>query len=121
MPFALLQETTANLADDAKKVAQGVAEEPLSIYVELRKFLQDVYNYIFSYDFVGNFFAFILVDFLRVLVFRILTRGVPRVLQWRRRSRESLLDEESVARVKRQDTAITLIRNALRYVVFIIV
>jgi hypothetical protein len=32
MTFALLQETTANLADDAKKVAQGVAEEPLSIY-----------------------------------------------------------------------------------------
>ena len=62
-----------------------------------------------------------LVAFLGVLVFRILTRGVPRVLRWRRRNRESLLDEEAVARVKRQDTAITLIRNALRYVVFVIV
>ena len=62
-----------------------------------------------------------LVVFLGILFFRILTRGVPRVLRWRRRNRESLLDEEAVARIKRQDTAITLIRNALRYVVFVIV
>ena len=121
MPFALLQETTANLADDAKKVAKGVAEEPLSIYEGLSMFLQDVYNYIHSADFLGRVLASVLVAFLGVLVFRILTRGVPRILQWRRRSRESLLDEEAVARVKRQDTAITLMRNALRYVVFIIV
>jgi small conductance mechanosensitive channel len=43
------------------------------------------------------------------------------VLQWRRRRAEDLLDAESVARIKRQDTAITLIRNALRYVIFVIV
>jgi moderate conductance mechanosensitive channel len=121
MLFALLQETTADLADDARKVAEGVAEEPLSIYEELRKFLQGGYDYIFSPVFISNVLASVLVVFLGVLVFRILTRGMPRVLQWRRRNRESLLDEEAVARVKRQDTAITLIRNALRYVVFIIV
>ena len=50
MPFALLQETTANLADDATKVAKGVAEEPLSIFMGLREFLQGVYDYIFSTD-----------------------------------------------------------------------
>ena len=121
MPFALLQETTANLADDATKVAKGMAEEPLSIFTGLREFLQDVYKYILGPDFVGNVLASLLVAFLGVLIFRILTRGVPRILQWRRRNRESLLDEEAVARVKRQDTAITLMRNALRYVVFIIV
>jgi small-conductance mechanosensitive channel len=114
MHFALLQETTATLAE-------GVTEEPLSIYQELRGFLQDVYNYIFSADFAGKVLASVLVALLGVLVFRILTRGVPRILQWRRRNRESLLDEEAVARLKRQDTAITLLRNALRYVVFIIV
>jgi moderate conductance mechanosensitive channel len=121
MLFAVLQETTANLADDATKVGKGLAEEPLSIYTELREFLQDVYNYILSLEFVGKALASVLVALLGVLIFRILTRGVPRALQWRRRNRESLLDEESVARVKRQDTAITLIRNALRYVVFVIV
>jgi small conductance mechanosensitive channel len=123
MPFALLQETTASLADDATKVGKGVAEEPLSIFKWLREFLQDVSNNIVDPNFVGKVLASALVAFLGVLVFRILTRGVPRVLQWRRRSssRESLLDEEAVARVKRQDTAITLMRNALRYVVFVIV
>jgi small-conductance mechanosensitive channel len=121
MLFALIQEKKDDLADDAKKVVQGVAEEPLSIYEELRKFLGDFYHYIFDAKFVSHVLASVLVAFLGILIFRILTRGVPRVLQWRRRNRESLLDEEAVARVKRQDTAITLIRNALRYVVFIIV
>ncbi len=121
MLFALLQETTADLADDARKVAEGVAEEPLSIFEELREFLREVYKYVFGADFISNVIASVLVIFLGVLFFRILTRGLPRVLQWRRSNRESLLDEEAVARVKRQDTAITLMRNALRYVVFIIV
>jgi small-conductance mechanosensitive channel len=122
MPFALLQETTTSLADDATKVGKGVVEEPLSIYEGMREFLQGVYGYIFGPDFLGNVLASLLVVFLGVLAFRILTRGLPRVLRWRRSSsRESLLDEEAVARVKRQDTAITLMRNALRYVVFIIV
>jgi small conductance mechanosensitive channel len=121
MPFALLRETTANIADDATKVGKGVVKEPLSIYMELREFLQGVYDYIYSIQFVGKVLASVLIAFLGVLVFRILTRGVPRILQWRRRNRESLLDEEAVARVKRQDTAITLMRNALRYVVFVIV
>jgi moderate conductance mechanosensitive channel len=121
MTFALLQETTASLADDATKVGKGLTEEPLSIFKWLREFLQDVSSNIVDPNFVGKVLASALVAFLGVLVFRILTRGVPRILQWRRRNRESLLDEEAVARVKRQDTAITLMRNALRYVVFVIV
>src|SRR5215218_9712663 len=124
MVFALLQEETTGLAgaaDDAKEVAGDVAEQPISIFTGLREFLQDVYDYILGPDFIGNVLASLLVAFLGVLVFRVLTRGVPRVLQWRRRSRASLLDVEAVARIKRQDTAITLMRNALRYVVFVIV
>src|SRR5919107_871735 len=121
MHLALLQEEPADLAGNAKRVAKSAAEEPMSIFEGLREFLQDVYKYILGPDFIGNVLASLLVAFLGILVFRILTRGVPRVLRWRRRNRESLLDEEAVARVKRQDTAITLMRNALRYVVFIIV
>ena len=121
MLLALLQEETADLADNAERVARGAADEPLSIFNGLREFLQAVYKYILGPDFIGNVLASLLVAFLGILVFRILTRGVPRVLRWRRRNRESLLDEEAVTRIKRQDTAITLMRNALRYVVFIIV
>ncbi len=124
MLFALLQEETIGLtgaAGDAKKVAEDVAEQPLSIFTGLKEFLRDVYNYVLGPDFIGNVLASLLVILLGVIFFRILTRGVPRVLRWRRRNRDSLLDEEAVARIKRQDTAITLLRNALRYVVFVIV
>jgi small-conductance mechanosensitive channel len=122
--FVLSQEETtgiAGAANDAKDAAKGAAKKPLSIFTNLEEFVQDVYNYVLSADFIGSVLASLLVVFLGVVVFRILTRGVPRVLRWRRRSRESLLDEEAVARIKRQDTAITLMRNALRYVVFVIV
>jgi len=98
-----------------------VTDESISVFTGLREFLRDVYHYVLGPDFIGNILASVLVVFLGILFFRVLTRGVPRVLQWRRRSRESLLDVEAVARIKRQDTAITLMRNALRYVVFIIV
>src|SRR5215212_1030166 len=116
MLFALFQEKTTDLADNATKVGKGMVEEPLSIFTQLKDFLQGVSAYIYSTQFVGKVLASVLVAFLGVLVFRILTRGAPRILRWRRRNEESLLDEEAVARVKRQDTAITLIRNALRYV-----
>jgi len=98
-----------------------VTDESISVFTGLKEFLRDVYHYVLGPDFIGNILASVLVVFLGILFFRVLTRGVPRVLQWRRRSRESLLDVEAVARIKRQDTAITLMRNALRYVVFIIV
>src|SRR4051812_15281611 len=122
--FVLSQEETtgiAGAANDAKDAAKGAAKKPLSIFTNLEEFVRDLYNYVLSADFIGSVLASLLVVFLGVVVFRILTRGVPRVLRWRRRSRESLLDEEAVTRIKRQDTAITLMRNALRYVVFVIV
>jgi small conductance mechanosensitive channel len=124
MLFALLQEETtgiAGAADKAGQVAADATEQPRDIFEGLTEFLQNVYHYIRGPDFFGNVLASVLVIFLAILSFRILTRGVPRVLRWRRRSRESLLDADAVARIKRQDTAITLMRNALRYVVFIMV
>jgi moderate conductance mechanosensitive channel len=123
MLFALLQEKTSDLAgaaDDAKKVAKGAAKEPLSIFKGIREFLDSTREYIISADFIGDVLASLVVVFLGLLVFRFMTRGIPRILQWRRQ-REGLLDAEAVARIKRQDTAITLTRNALRYVIFIIV
>jgi moderate conductance mechanosensitive channel len=121
MLFALLQEQKADLADNAKKAAKDVVDEPLSIFRGLREFLQNVYDYVLGPNFISSVLASLLVVVLGILIYRILTRGVPRILRWRRSNTESLLDGEAVARIKRQDTAITLMRNALRYVVFIIV
>jgi small conductance mechanosensitive channel len=124
MLFVLLEEETtgiAGAADKAGKVAADATEQPRAIFKGLTEFLQNVSTYVLGPDFVGNVLASLLIIVLAILFFRVLTRGVPRVLRWRRRNRQSLLDAEAVTRIKRQDTAITLMRNALRYVVFIFV
>ena len=119
MTFALLQETTANLADDGKKFAKGVAETPR--HLRGAKGVSAGHLQLLLRPCIRRRRPrFCAGAFLGILFFRVLTRGVPRILRWRRRNRV-LLDEEAVARIKRQDTAITLIRNALRYVVFVIV
>jgi moderate conductance mechanosensitive channel len=122
--FVLFQEETtgiAGAANDAKDVAKGATKKSVSFFSGLGEFLQNVKGYVLGPDFIGNVLASLLVIFLSIVVYRVLTHGLPRILRWRRRSRESLLNEEAVVRIKRQDTAITLIRNALRYVVFVIV
>ncbi len=123
MLLVLLQEETTGLAkaaDDAKKVATDAAREPLAIFKGIGDFLEGAYTYVNSANFIGDILASVAVVLLGLLFYRVLTRGIPRVLRWRRR-REGFLDAEAVARIKRQDTAITLTRNAMRYVIFAIV
>ncbi len=114
------EETTSDLADKAAEAAGDASRESRSIFQEMSEFLSSAYAYLTSAEFVGNMLASALVVLLGLIAYRVLTRGVPRVLRWRRRRRE-YLDAEAVARIKRQDTAITLTRNALRYVIFSIV
>ena len=121
MLWALIQEeTTSDLADAAEDVADDATRDSRGIFNDLGEFLGNTYSYLTSTFFISDIIASALVVFLGLLAYRVLTRGVPRVMRWRRRRRE-FLDEEAVARIKRQDTAITLTRNALRYVIFTIV
>jgi moderate conductance mechanosensitive channel len=106
-----------NAAGDASKEA---TKETVNLFSTIKEFLQSLYGYLTSAEFVGNVLASVIVVILGLFLYRVLTRGVPRILRWRRR-RQNLLDAEAVTRIKRQDTAITLIRNGMRYVVFIIV
>jgi small-conductance mechanosensitive channel len=122
MPLALLQnepgeETTG--IEGAVNAGQEATQETRTLLSTIREFLESLYDYVTSAEFVGNIIASVLVVFLGLFLYRTLTRGVPRILRWRRR--RNLLDAEAVARIKRQDTAITLLRNALRYVIFAIV
>ncbi len=117
MIFALLQEETTGIAD----VAGDAVKQPVSIFTSLRDFAENAYLYVASTKFIGSVLASVLVIILGIICYRLLIYGLPRVLRWRRGGRESLLDEEAVVRIKRQDTAITLTRNALRYVIFAIV
>lgn len=126
MRIAFLQDTTeeettgisgaANAAADAGKDA---TRETVTIFKVVNRFFADTLEYLASTEFIGNVIASIVVVILGLFVYRVLTHGVPRVLRWRRR--RDVLDAEAIARIKRQDTAITLIRNALRYVTFIVV
>ena len=114
-------ETTGlqGAVDAAGDAGKEATEETRSLLSTIREFLQGLYDYVTSAEFVGNILASVLVVFLGLFLYRVLTHGIPRVLRWRRRT--DLLDAETVARIKRQDTAITLARNALRYVIFVIV
>jgi moderate conductance mechanosensitive channel len=110
-----LGEETTGFKGAVNETAKG-AEAEIS---RVQGFLTAIYDYLISTEFLSNVIASVLVILLGIFAFRVLTRGLPRVLRWRRRT--DLLDAEAVARIKRQDTAVTLVRNALRYVVFVIV
>ena len=126
MLLVLLQEQTTGIegvvkdaGDAAKDAAKDASREPLAIFRGLGEFLEGTYGYFISAEFVGDLLASLAVLFLGIVFYRLLTQGLPRILRWRRQ--EGFLDEEAVSRIKRQDTAITLTRNALRYVVFAII
>lgn len=114
-------EETTGLAEGAAEAAGEATEETFSVLSTINQFFFDAYAYLTSTEFIGNVIASAVVIFLGIFFYRALTRGVPRVVRWRRRRREDFLDTEAVARLKRQDTAITLLRNAVRYVIFVIV
>ncbi len=114
-------EETTGLAEEAAQAAGEATQETLGILSTIHEFFADALDYLTSTEFIGNVIASVVVVFLGLFFYRTLTRGVPRVIRWRRTRREDLLDPETIARLKRQDTAITLVRNALRYVVFVII
>jgi small conductance mechanosensitive channel len=114
-----IEGTDGGAVEAAGDLTKDAGEESLNLLEGLYQFVKDVHNYVTSTEFIGNILASGLVIVLGIVAFRLLTRGVPRVLRWRRR--RDILDAEAVARIKRQDTAITLVRNALRYVIFIMV
>lgn len=111
------EETTTSIGDKVKDTGR----DAVTIFKVINGFVTDVFEYLTSTDFISNVIASVLVILLGIFAYRILTHGVPRVLRWRRRGGEDLLDAEAIARIKRQDTAITLIRNGLRYVIFAVI
>lgn len=117
MSMTILQDKTPGLENAVDDTAAGAGRE----ISRVQDFFTEVYDYLISTEFLANVIASVLVIIIGLFVYRVLTHGVPRVLRWRRRRAEDLLDAEAVARIKRQDTAITLIRNALRYIIFMIV
>ena len=121
----LLQETmgeeTTGVVEEAAQAANDLNDETTERLGTVRAFFESVGAYVTSPEFVAKIIASVIVAGAGIVIYRILTHGVPRILRWRRRRRQRTLDAETVARLKRQNTAITLGRNALRYIIFLAV
>ena len=124
MLLALIQEETTGIEDAAGAATEGLdrtREETETFLQEVGAFFEGVRDSIIDPKTIAKVIVVAFVVALGIIVYRALIFGVPRVLRWRRRRREEPLDEEAVARIKRRDTAITLMRTALRYVILIVV
>ncbi|MDP8972092.1 MAG: mechanosensitive ion channel family protein [Actinomycetota bacterium] len=123
---AILQgETTGestSVIEDVGKAAQEIPRETENILQStVREFLEGILGYLISPAFIINVLATIFVVLLATTFYRIAIRFIPRVLRWSRPEDEEGLDATALARIKRQDTAVTLVRQTLRYVVFALV
>ncbi|MGH3086583.1 MAG: mechanosensitive ion channel family protein [Rubrobacteraceae bacterium] len=126
LQIALLQgnadpeETTGGPIEAAGEGAAETAGETARILGDIVSPFRNFFGYLISAEFVANVIAAVIVAILGLVVYGVLSRVAPMILRWRRRDDETL-DEEAIARIKRQDTAITLVRNVLRYLVFAVV
>src|SRR5918997_339988 len=118
------EETTGGIEGAADAATQGLEETGRGAQTfldEVGAFFTGIRDAIISPETIAKVIVSAFVVALGIIAYRALIYGVPRVIRWRSRRRQEPLDEESVARIKRRDTAITLMRTALRYVVLIVV
>jgi moderate conductance mechanosensitive channel len=116
------EEETTGLVKQAAETAQEIPEETENILQTMvENFFRSIADYLTSPTFIANVVATVIVVVLAVAFYCASAHLIPRVLRWRRPENEEALDTATLARIKRQDTAITLVRNTLRYVIFAIV
>ena len=119
--IALLQAETTGLPEEAGRVAESTGRETVSVLGEIGGFFTDAFAYVTSPVFIANVIATVVAAALGLFIYKLLGAAIPRLLRWRERRGEGRLDAEVLARIKRQDTAIALARNALGYVIFVVV
>src|SRR5215204_5883647 len=94
-------EETTGLAEGAAKAAGRTTEETFNVLSTIQSFFAGALDYVTSTEFIGNLLASAVVVVLGLIAYRLLTRGVPRVIRWRTHRRDDVLDSETVARLKR--------------------
>lgn len=112
VPWISFQGTTG--------IAKQATQSTFNVLRGINEFFHGILNYLTGAQFVANIVATAFIIVLGILFYRLSTGLVPHLLNWRRPADEPL-NVETLARIKRQDTAITLIRNILRYTTFSIV
>lgn len=109
-------ETTGGIVAAAGKTSK----QTVTVFGSVGRFFTSILDYLTSTTFIANVVATVIVVVLAVILYRLVIRLVPRILVWRR-SEDEVRDAAALVRIKRQDTAVTLVRNTLRYVTFTIV
>ncbi len=113
---------TTGVIEEVGQAAQQIPEETGNILeTTVRDFFEGIVGYLINATFVANVVATVIVVLLATVFYRIAVRFIPRVLRWSRPEDEEGLDATALARIKRQDTAVTLFRQTLRYVTFALV
>ncbi|CAA9449241.1 MAG: Potassium efflux system KefA protein / Small-conductance mechanosensitive channel [uncultured Rubrobacteraceae bacterium] len=123
---AIFQDETTgestSVIEGASKAAQEIPQETGNILeTTVRNLFEGIAGYLISPTFIANVVATVIVFILATAFYRVAVHLIPRVLQWSRPADEASLDAVTLARIKRQDTAVTLVRNTLRYVTFALV
>lgn len=122
--MAIIQQTTGEETSAIDKAGQGIqntGDQTGNRLIQIRDSFGGVYDYFVSAEFIANVIVTTIVAVLGVVIYGVLARGVPLVLRWRRSRDDGPQDAETISRRKRQDTAIALARNVLRYVIFAVV
>ncbi len=125
---ALLQSESTDGERTSEETTSVIQEQVGSTLAEtgdrlagVKELFEGTLSYLNSPGFFANVIATVIVISLSIIFYRVTIRLLPRILHWSRPDDEASLDAATLARIKRQDTAVTLIRNTLRYVVFAIV
>ncbi len=111
---------TTGIIEGATNTAQQASQETGAALSGVKEFFTGIINYLTGPTFIANVVATLVVVALAIIFYRIAIRLIPRILMWRR-PRDEAPDAAALARIKRQDTAVALVRNTLRYITFAIV
>jgi small conductance mechanosensitive channel len=114
-------ETTGGVVEEAAKAAQEIPQQTEDRLGGIGNLFGNIAAYLSSAEFIVNILATVIIVVLALIFYRVAVYLIPRILRWSRPEDEEALDAASLYRIKRQDTAVTLVRTTLRYVIFIIV
>lgn len=118
----ILQDgTTGGVIEEAAKAAQEIPQQAEDRLGGAGTLFGNIAAYLTSVEFIVNVLATVIVVMLATVFYRVALHLIPRILRWSRPEDEEARDAASLYRIKRQDTAVTLVRTTLRYVLFVIV
>src|SRR5215210_3922827 len=103
------EETPGSIAEVVEKAGEETVEETGTVLGSVRVFFEGIVAYLTSPTFIANLVATVIVLALAIFSDRLAVRLIPHVLRWRRPEEEETMNTATLARIKRQETAATLV------------